>query len=171
MKTIHDALVLRFDRAPRARRHREDPARKRALLDCGRRRRGSPGVETIGAINDFLRGVRAITIGLGRNARLVLVEPMERLLRIRPGAREYTASKLQAAGIDVRVRTVLHDRRTLSLDPSSDSATPSLLAARTPITDARVAPSPLIEAVSLSKAGPHRGEATLAVPGKRVGVR
>ena len=58
------------------------------------------------------------------------------------------------------------DGRTLSLDSSSDSAKPSPLPSRTLIWTAGVAPSPLIEALSLDK---KRGrivvDETLAVPG------
>ena len=131
---------------------------------------GFSGVETIGAINDFLREVaRHYRKASAESPTLVLVEPMERLLpEFDPALGEYTASKLRAAGIDVRLRTKVaaFDGRTLSLESSSDSAKPSPLPARTLIWTAGVAPSPLIEALSLEK---ERGrivvDETMAVPG------
>ena len=50
---------------------------------------------------------------------------MERLLpEFDPALGEYTASRLRAAGIDVRLRTKVaaFDGRTLSLESSSDSS-------------------------------------------------
>jgi NADH:ubiquinone reductase (H+-translocating) len=172
MKTIHDALVLRnwliglLERAD----IEEDPARRRALLTIAVAGGGFSGVETIGAINDFLREVvRHYRTASAESPKLVLVEPMERLLpEFEPALGEYTASKLRAAGIEVRLRTKVaaFDGRTLSLDSSSDSAKPSPLPAPTLIWTAGVEPSPLIEALSLEK---ERGRIvvaeTLAVPG------
>ena len=172
MKTIHDALVLRnwliglLERAE----IEEDPARRQALLTIAVAGGGFSGVETIGAINDFLHEVaRHYRRASAESTKLVLVEPMERLLpEFEPALGDYTASKLRAAGIDVRLRTKVaaFDGRTLSLDSSGDSAKPSPLPARTLIWTAGVAPSPLIEALSLDK---ERGrivvDETLAVPG------
>ena len=122
MKTIHDALVLRnwliglLERAE----IEEDAASRRALLTIAVAGGGFSGVETIGAINDFLREVaRHYPRASAESPTLVLVEPMERLLpEFEPALGEYTASKLRAAGIDVRLRTKVaaFDGRTLSLD-------------------------------------------------------
>ena len=172
MKTIHDALVLRswlignLERAE----IEEDPARRRALLTIAVAGGGFSGVETIGAINDFLREVaRHYRKASAEPPTLVLVEPMERLLpEFDPALGEYTASKLRAAGIDVRLRTKVaaFDGRTLSLESSSDSATPSPLPARTLIWTAGVSASPLIESLAIEK---ERGrivvDETMAVPG------
>ena len=171
MKTIHDALVLRnwliglLERAE----IEEDAASRRALLTIAVAGGGFAGVETIGAINDFLREVaRHYPRASAESPTLVLLEPMERLLpEFEPALGEYTASRLRAAGIDVRLRTKLaaFNGRTLSLESSSDSGKPSPLPARTLIWTAGVAPSPLIEAQSLEK---ERGrivvDADLAVP-------
>jgi NADH dehydrogenase len=172
MKTIHDALVLRnwliglLERAE----IEEDPDRRRALLTIAVAGGGFSGVETIGAINDFLREVaRHYRSASTESPTLVLVEPMERLLpEFEPALGEYTASRLRAAGIDVRLRTKVagFDGRTLSLDSSGSSAKPSPLSVRTLIWTAGVAPSQLIESMSLEK---ERGrivvDETLAVPG------
>jgi len=172
MKTIHDALVLRnwliglLERAE----IEEDPARRRALLTIAVAGGGFSGVETIGAINDFLHEVarhyRRVSAEL---PRLVLIESNDRLLpEFEPALGEYTASKLRDAGIDVRLRTKVaaFDGRSLVLDVAGDATTPLSLAARTMIWTAGVAPSPLIESLSLAK---ERGriavDDTMAVPG------
>jgi NADH dehydrogenase len=172
MKTIHDALVLRswlignLERAE----IEEDPARRRELLTVAVAGGGFSGVETIGAINDFLREVaphyrKAET----EPPRLVLLEPMERLLpEFDPALGDYTTAKLRAAGIDVRLRTKVaaFDGRTLALAPSGDSHETVSIPARTLIWTAGVAPSPLIEALPFEK---ERGrivvDQTMAVPG------
>jgi NADH dehydrogenase len=173
MKTIHDALVLRswlignLERAE----IEEDPARRRALLTIAVAGGGFSGVETIGAINDFLSQVAPhYRKAEAEPPTLVLVEPMERLLpEFDPALSEYTADKLRAAGVDVRLRTKVaaFDGRTLSLESSSDSGKPSPLPARTLIWTAGVAPSPLIESLPLEK---ERGrivvDDTLAVAGR-----
>lgn len=172
MKTVHDALVLRswlignFERAE----IEDDPARRRALLTIAVAGGGFSGVETIGAINDFLREVAPhYRTASTESPTLVLVEPMERLLQeFDPALGEYTASKLRAAGIDVRLRTKVaaFDGRTLALESSSDPGTPASLPARTLIWTAGVAPAPLIEGLSLAKERGRIGvDATMAVPG------
>jgi NADH:ubiquinone reductase (H+-translocating) len=172
MKTIHDALVLRswlignLERAE----IEEDPARRRALLTIAVAGGGFSGVETIGAINDFLRQVAPHYRKASAEApTLVLVEPMERLLpEFDPALGEYAASKLRDAGIEVRLqaKVAAFDGLTLSLESSSDAGEPLRLPARTLIWTAGVGPSPLIEALALGK---ERGrivvEPTMAVPG------
>ena len=119
--TIDDALVLRnwlIGNLERAETE-EDPARRRLMLTIAVAGGGFSGVETIGAINDFLREVaRHYRKASAEPPTLVLVEPMERLLpEFDPALGEYTATKLRAAGIDVRLRTKVAtlDGRTLSL--------------------------------------------------------
>ena len=173
MKTIHDALVLRnwlIGNLERAETE-EDPARRRAMLTIAVAGGGFSGVETIGAINDFLREVaRHYRKASAEPPTLVLVEPMERLLpEFDPALGEYTATKLRAAGIDVRLRTKVatFDGRTLSLESASDSAKQSPLPARTLIWTAGVSASPLIESLAIEK---ERGrivvDETMAVPGQ-----
>ena len=173
MKTIHDALVLRnwlialLERAE----IEEDPARRRALLTIAVAGGGFSGVETIGAINDFLRQIaRHYRKASAESPTLVLIEPNDRLLpEFEPALGEYTASKLRDAGIDVRLRTKVaaFDGRSLVFDAAGDSPTPLPLPARTMIWTAGVAPSPLIESLALAK---ERGrivvDETMAVPGQ-----
>ena len=172
MKTIQDALVLRswligcLERAE----IEEDPSRRRALLTVAVAGGGFSGVETIGAINDFLREVAPhYRKASAEPPTLVLVHPMERLLpEFDPALGEYTASKLRAAGIDVRLHTkaTAFDGRTMSLESSNESAAPSLLATRTLIWTAGVAASPLIESLPVEKEkGRIVVDGTMAVPG------
>jgi NADH:ubiquinone reductase (H+-translocating) len=172
MKTIHDALVLRnwliglLERAE----IEQDAASRRALLTIAVAGGGFSGVETIGAINDFVREIAPHYPNASlESPTLLLVEPMARLLpEFDPALGEYTASKLCAAGIDVRLRTKVaaFDGGTLSLDSSGDSGKPSLLPARTLIWTAGVAPSPLIERLLLQKEkGRIIVDEGMAVPG------
>ena len=173
MKTIHDALVLRnwliglLERAE----IEQDAASRRALLTIAVAGGGFSGVETIGAINDFLRQVAPqYRKAEAAPPTLVLIEPMDRLLpEFDPALSEYTADKLRAAGVDVRLRTKVgaFDGGTLSLESSGDSEKLSLLPTRTLIWTAGVTPSPLIESLPLEK---ERGrivvDDTLATPGR-----
>ena len=172
MKTIHDALVLRswlignLERAE----IEDDPERRRELLTIAVAGGGFSGVETIGAINDFLREVAPHYRKAEAEApTLVLVEPMERLLpEFDPALGDYTTSKLRAAGIDVRLQTKVaaFDGRTLVLAPSGDNAATTSIPARTLIWTAGVSPSPLVEALPFDK---ERGrivvDETMAVRG------
>ncbi len=172
MKNIHDAFLLRnwliglLERAE----IEEDAERRRALLTIAVAGGGFSGVETIGAINDFLRDVaRHYRRASAELPRLVLVEPLGRLLpEFDPALGEYTEKKLGAAGIDVRVRTKVlgFDGRSLSLGAADDARVTAQLAARTLIWTAGVSPSPLVESLALQKEkGRIMVDATMAVPG------
>ena len=172
MKTIHDALLLRnwliglLERAELE----EDAERRRALLTIAVAGGGFSGVETIGAINDFLRDVaRHYRRASAELPRLALVEPLGQLLpEFEPALGEYTESKLRAAGIDVRLRTKVlgFDGRSLALGAADGSGTAERLAARTLIWTAGVSPSPLVESLAVQKEkGRIVVDATMAVPG------
>ena len=166
MKTIHDALVLRnwliglLERAE----VEEDPERRRALLTIVVAGGGFSGVETVGAINDFLHDIaRHYPRASAALPSLVLVDSHGRLLpEFEPALGTYTESKLRAAGIDVRLRTKVagFDGRILSLEASETSQSPSALGARTLIWTAGVAPSPLIESLPLKKRGGESSSTT-----------
>ena len=173
MKSIHDALLLRnwlialLERAELE----EDAELRRALLTIIVAGGGFSGVETIGAINDFLRdAARHYRRASTELPSLVLVESHSRLLpEFEPALGTYTESKLRGAGIDVRLGTKVaaYDGRVLSLDVSGDSRAPSKLAARTVIWTAGVSPSPLIESLPLRKEkGRIVVDPCMAVPGQ-----
>jgi NADH dehydrogenase len=156
MKTIQDALVLRnwliglLERAE----VEPDPGRRRSLLTVAVAGGGFSGVETVGAINDFLREVaRHYPRASAEMPSLVLVEPQGRLLpEFDPALGDYSEAKLRAAGIDVRLNTKVagFDGRILSL--SSDSPmNPASVSARTLIWTAGVTPSALVDSLALPK--------------------
>ncbi|PKO31316.1 MAG: NAD(P)/FAD-dependent oxidoreductase [Betaproteobacteria bacterium HGW-Betaproteobacteria-7] len=172
MKTIHDALLLRswlIELLERAELE-DNPERRRALLTIVVAGGGFSGVETISAINDFLRDVaRHYPRALAEAPALLLVESNSRLLpSFEPALSAYTESRLRAAGIDVRLdtRVAAYDGRILTLDASGESPAPNSLAAHTLIWTAGVAPSPLIESLPLAKEmGRIVVDANMAVPG------
>lgn len=173
MKTIHDALLLRNWLIGLLERGEieEDPELRRALMTIVVAGGGFSGVETIGAINDFLRDVaRHYPKASAVLPAPILVESRGQLLpEFEPKLGAYAESKLQAAGIDVRLRTKVggFDGRTLSLVASDGEQTSSSLAARTLIWTAGMGPSSWIESLPLEK---ERGrivvDANMAVPGR-----
>jgi NADH:ubiquinone reductase (H+-translocating) len=172
MKTIHDALILRnwligiMERA-----EIEDNAdRRRALLTFVVAGGGFSGVETIGAINDFLREVaphyRRVS---SEPPSLVLVAPGDNLLpEFEPALGRYTQSRLRKAGIDIRLHTKVanFDGRFVSFQAADESVHFSPLAARTLIWTAGITPSPLIESLAVPKEhGRIVATDTMALPG------
>jgi NADH:ubiquinone reductase (H+-translocating) len=172
MKTIQDALVLRnwliglLERAE----VEPNPYHRRALLTVAVAGGGFSGVETVGAINDFLRDVaRHYRRVSAEKPSFVLIEPLASLLpEFEPALGQYTESKLRAAGIDVRLNTMVagFDGRVLSLRSSATAQNSEPVSARTLIWTAGTTPSPLIESLSLQK---ERGriivDECMAVPG------
>jgi NADH:ubiquinone reductase (H+-translocating) len=157
MKTIHDALLLRnwligiLERAE----IEDDADRRGALLTFVVAGGGFSGVETAGAINDFLRDIaphyRRVSV---ESLSLVIVEPGEHLLpEFEPTLGRYAESKLRDAGIDVRLHTKVEDfdGRLVSMRGADDSGRFSALSARTLIWTAGITPSPLIESLPLPK--------------------
>jgi NADH dehydrogenase len=157
MKTIYDALLLRnwligiLERAE----IEDDADLRRELLTFVVAGGGFSGVETIGAINDFLRDIapryRRVS---AESLSVVLVAPGERLLpEFEPGLGRYTESKLREAGIDVRLHTKVadFDGRSVSFHAADESGGLPALFARTLIWTAGITPSPLIESLPLLK--------------------
>ena len=171
MKTIDDALVLRnwliglLERAE----IETDPQARRALLTIVVAGGGFSGVETIGAINDFVHDAARHYPTVSRERiSFVLVEPQERLLpEFPPALAAYAEARLRASGIDIRLRTgvAAFNGRAISLKAPAGSDS-SVLAARTLIWTAGVTPSPLIESLAVPK---ERGRivvtSTMALPG------
>jgi NADH:quinone reductase (non-electrogenic) len=157
MKTIHDALLLRnrligiLERAE----IEDDADRRRALLTFVVAGGGFSGVETAGAINDFLRDIapqyRRVS---AESLSLVLVAPGEHLLpEFEPRLGRYADSKLREAGIDVRLQTKVtdFDGRLVSLHAADDSGTLPALSACTLIWTAGITASQLVESLPLPK--------------------
>lgn len=172
MKTIYDALLLRnwliglLERAE----IEQDADRRRTLLTVVVAGGGFSGVETVGAIRDFLRD--AVPYYRGLSAELmsvVLAASGERVLpEFEPALGKYTESRLRAAGIDVRLRTKVagFDGRFVSVQSSDGSGGPPAIPTRTLVWTAGITPSPLIESLPLPKeAGRVVVTATMALPG------
>jgi NADH dehydrogenase len=157
MKTIQDALLLRnwligtLERAE----IEPDAGRRRILLTFVIAGGGFSGVETAGAINDFLRDIapqyRRVS---AESLSIVLVTPGESLLpEFDPQLGRYADSKLRAAGIDVRFQTKVadYDGRLVSLLAADDSGTLPALPTHTLIWTAGITPPQLIESLPLPK--------------------
>jgi NADH dehydrogenase len=172
MKTIHDALLLRnwligiLERAE----IETDAERRRAWLTIVVAGGGFSGVETVGAINDFLRDVaphyRRVT---AESLSIVLIASGEHLLpEFEPALGRYAESKLREAGIDVRLQTKVadFDGRLVSFVDEDNSRGLAALQAHTLIWTAGITPPPLIESLPLPK---ERGRivvtGTMALPG------
>ncbi len=172
MKTMHDALLLRnwligtLERAE----IEDDADRRRELLTFVVAGGGFSGVETAGAINDFLRDIaphyRKVS---AERLSLALVTPGEHLLtEFEPALGRYAESKLREAGIDVRFHTKVtgFDGRSISLQAVDDSEGLPALSAHTLIWTAGVTPPPLIESLPLPKEhGRIVVTETMALPG------
>jgi NADH dehydrogenase len=173
MKTIYDALILRnwligmLERAE----IEDDAEQRRALLTFVVAGGGFSGVETVGAINDFLHDVVP-------QYRRVSTEPLSVLLvasgdHLLPefdrALGRYTESRLREAGIDVRLGTKVadFDGRLVTLHAEEDSRKLPALSARTLIWTAGITSSPLIESLPFPK---DRGRIvvteTMALPGQ-----
>jgi NADH:ubiquinone reductase (H+-translocating) len=173
MKTIYDALLLRnwligiLERAE----IEDDADRRRELLTFVVAGGGFSGVETVGAINDFLRDIaphyRKVS---AEPLSVMLVTPGERLLpEFEPALGRYAESKLREAGIDVRLHTKVadFDGRLVSLQAVDDSEGLPALSARTLIWTAGITPSPLIKSLPLPKEhGRIVVTGTMALPGQ-----
>jgi NADH dehydrogenase len=172
MKTIDDALLVRNGLIALLERAEiePDPARRRALLTIVVGGGGFAGVETAGAINDFLRDVaRHYRRVSAEQVSVVLVEPFERLLpEFEPTLGRYAESRLRAAGIDVRLRTKVaaFDGRFVTLNAPADSQDLHSFPTSTLIWTAGITPMPLIESLPVPK---ERGRIvvtdTMALPG------
>lgn len=172
MKTIYDALLLRnwliglLERAE----IEPDAERRRELLTIVVAGGGFSGVETAGAIRDFLRDAaphyRRVSAEL---LSLVLAGSGERLLpEFEPALGQYTESRLRAAGIDVRLRAKVagFDGRFVSFHSSDGSGDLPAVGTRTLIWTAGITPAPLIESLPLPKEGGRIiVTGTMALPG------
>jgi NADH dehydrogenase len=110
---------------------------------------GFAGVETIGAMNDFLRdAVKSYPKVDAKLLRIILVHPGEVVLpEFSRSLGEYTTDRLRESGIDVRLNTKVksYDGQTAELDPGDPIQTATLL------WTAGVAPSPLVQGLPLKK--------------------
>jgi NADH dehydrogenase len=174
MKTIYDALILRnwligmLERAE----IEDDAEQRRAFLTFVVAGGGFSGVETAGAINDFLHDIQPKYRRVSREPlSLVLAASGEYLLpEFDRELGSYTGARLREAGIDVRMGTKVagFDGRLVSLHAEQDSRNllPAI-SARTLIWTAGITPAPLIESLPFPKdRGRIIASETMAVSGQ-----
>jgi NADH:ubiquinone reductase (H+-translocating) len=151
MKSLHDAIRLRAQilRHLEAANAENDIRERHSLLTFVVAGGGFAGVETVAALNDFIREVLVYypnlcegmcKVVLVHSGRLILPELGDDLGR-------YTEKVLAGRGVDIRlntrVRSVTQNKVTLS-DGASVSS-------RTLVWTAGIAPSPLISSIPASK--------------------
>ena len=110
---------------------------------------GFAGVETVAAVNDFLRGALRSYPHLAENLiRLVLVHPGQVVLpELGPELGLYAQEKLARRGVEIRVKTKVEriSERGVELD---DGTT---IEAKTVVWTAGTSPSPILEALPCAK--------------------
>jgi NADH dehydrogenase len=151
MKTLGDALFLRnrMIGVMESASVTDDEGLRRRLLTFVVAGGGFAGVETIGAMNDFLRDAIRFYPRLDPGMlRVILVHPGEVLLpEFSPELGKYTGEKLAGAGIDIRYKTKVenYDGDTVKLSPGDPVSAGTLL------WTAGVAPDRLVEKLPLKK--------------------
>ena len=151
MKTLSDAMFLRnrMIAVMESATVEEDPEIRRRLLTFVVAGGGFAGVETIGAMNDFLREAIKVYPKLDENMlRVILVHPGKVVLpEFSESLGNYTTARLRDSGIEVLLNTkVKHfDGKTAELEPGDP------ISARTLLWTAGVAPSPLIATLPLKQ--------------------
>jgi NADH dehydrogenase len=151
MKTLGDAMFLRnrMIAVLESATVEEDAAIRRRLLTFVVAGGGFAGVETIGAMNDFLRDAIKSYPTLDVNLlRVILVHPGNVLLpEFSKSLGQYTEVCLKNAGIDVRLKTKVKqfDGQKVELDPGEP------IVAGTLLWTAGVAPPELIQDLPLKK--------------------
>ena len=151
MKSLHDAVYLRNrmialleDAA-----NETDAARRKQALTFVIAGGGFAGVETIGAMNDFLTEAMKFYPDMEKkDLRVILVHPGKVLLpEFKEKLGRYTADKLKEAGIDVRLETKVtgYDGKMVTVEPGEPIPAFSLIWA------AGVTPPPEIEELSVKK--------------------
>ncbi len=151
MKTLGDALLLRnrMIGTLESAHVEEDPVEQARLMTFVIAGGGFAGVETIGAMNDFLRdALRYYPKVDAKLLKVVLCHHGDVLLpEFDPKLGRYTADKLREAGIDVRLKTGVKtfDGKTVFLDHGDP------IPAHTLLWSAGVAPDRLVEGLPLKK--------------------
>src|SRR5579859_1903658 len=167
-KSLFDAMRIRnhvidlFERAS----HEPDPEQRRSLLTFTVAGGGFAGVELVGALNDFARGMLAVYPSLGPDdLRLVLIHSRERILpELSEGLAAYALEGLRARGVTFKLKD-----RVASAEPGLVTlASKDTLRTATLVWTAGTAPNPLMASLSVER--DRRGavlvENTLAVKGR-----
>jgi NADH:ubiquinone reductase (H+-translocating) len=151
MKTLGDAMLLRNRMIGllESASVEENSDVRRRLLTFVVAGGGFAGVETIGAMNDFLRDAMKSYPQLdAKLLRVVLVHPGKVVLpEFSESLGQYAMDRLREEGIDVRLNTKVksYDGQSVELDPGDAIITGTV------IWTAGVAPAPLIQSLPLKK--------------------
>ncbi len=132
----------------------DDAAKRRELLTFVVGGGGYTGVETMAAINDFVRDstARLPRIRTGE-IKTILVHPGDRLMaETSPQLSAYAQQKLEARGVKVRLNTKINSAGSDFVEVGDGDRIPT----RTLIWAAGVTPNPLLENLSAPK-GKHHG--------------
>ncbi|MFN0179224.1 MAG: NAD(P)/FAD-dependent oxidoreductase [Gemmatimonadales bacterium] len=127
---------------------------------------GFAGVETIGALNDFVRdALREYRHLTEREVRMVLVHPGDRLLpELGPGLGAFAATAIAKRGVEVRLNTSVQAADAAGVHLSDGTTIPMA----TLIWTAGTAPNPILRSLPVADGkGRIPVDATLAVAGAR----
>ena len=164
-KSLFDAMRIRnhvidmFERAS----HEPDPERRGSLLTFAVAGGGFAGVELIGALNDFARGMLAVYPSLGpEDLRLVLIHSRDRILpELSEGLAAYALEGLRGRGVTFKLKD-----RVAGAEPGVVTlASKETIRTSTLVWTAGTAPNPLLAAlpVERDRRGAVLVENTLAV--------
>ena len=167
-KSLADAMRIRnhvidmFERAGRE----PDTEKRRAMLTFVVAGGGFAGVELIGALNDFARGILADYANLSAaDLRLILIHSRDRILpELSEPLGRYALAGLQARGVSFRLNARVASARpgAVTLKPAEEIAT------ETVVWTAGTTPNPLLKTLSveLDRRGAVSVAPTLAVQGQ-----
>ncbi len=156
MKTLADArnIFQRISACLERATTETDAAKRAAWMTFVVAGGGFTGVETMAAINDFLReSVRLLPALKGSELRTVLVTPEARLLpELSEELATYAAGQLQHHGVELQFNASVSEMTEDAVELKGGER----IVARTVIWAAGVTPSPLIEPLPAAK-GKHHG--------------
>jgi NADH dehydrogenase len=165
-KSLLDAIRIRnhviemFERADRE----PDASRRAALLSFVIAGGGFAGVELVGALNDFARGILADYPNLDPNElNIVLVHSQDRILpELSESLARYAQKKMEARGVTFRLKARLSDAQ-----PGVVIVSDGEIRAQTLVWTAGTAPNPLLQSLPFErdKRGAVKVDCTLALPG------
>lgn len=168
MKSLSDAVELRnrasslLERADGANGTNENEGLLTFVIAGG----GFTGVETMAALNDYVRSSLRYYPRVGKEqVRMVLVEEASRLLpELSPSLAEYATRKLRDRGVEIILNTGVSRASDHEVRLTNGSTIP----ARTFLWAASLAPSPVVGAVDVpkSKKGAVVVDSSCAVPGQ-----
>src|SRR6516164_8123013 len=165
-KSLLDAIRIRnhviemFERADRE----PDASQRATLLSFVIAGGGFAGVELVGALNDFARGILADYPNLDPNElNIVLVHSQDRILpELSESLARYAQKKMETRGVTFRLKARLSDAQ-----PGVVIVSDGEIRAQTLVWTAGTAPNPLLQSVPFErdKRGAVKVDCTLAVPG------